>query len=120
VNISGKDVIAHDFLLSPKFERKFAAEGIQHSSLSILTRLRAEWLRNHGSVFGGGKRCFSSSQRLSRLYPIQWYAGLFPPAVKRPLAFICCGSIFFPHGVRLSPVGTAATVWPIVPAPDDR
>jgi hypothetical protein len=23
-------------------------------------------------------------------------------------------------GVRLSPLGTAATVWPIVPAPDDR
>jgi hypothetical protein len=26
----------------------------------------------------------------------------------------------FPHGVRLGPLGTAATVWPIVPAPDDR
>jgi hypothetical protein len=26
--------------------------------------------------------------------------------------------IFF-HGVRLSPLGTAATVWPIEPAPDD-
>jgi hypothetical protein len=25
-----------------------------------------------------------------------------------------------PHGVRLSPLGTAATVWPIVPAPNDR
>jgi hypothetical protein len=24
------------------------------------------------------------------------------------------------HGMRLSPLGTAATVWPIVPAPDDR
>jgi hypothetical protein len=23
-------------------------------------------------------------------------------------------------GVRLSPLGTAATTWPIVPAPDDR
>jgi hypothetical protein len=28
--------------------------------------------------------------------------------------------IYFSHGVRLSPLGTAATVWPIVPAPDDR
>jgi hypothetical protein len=27
---------------------------------------------------------------------------------------------YFSHGVRLSPLGTAATVWPIVPAPDDR
>jgi hypothetical protein len=27
---------------------------------------------------------------------------------------------FFSHGVRLSPLGTAATVWPILPAPDDR
>jgi hypothetical protein len=26
----------------------------------------------------------------------------------------------FPHGVRLSPTGTAATVWPIVPAPAYR
>jgi hypothetical protein len=26
----------------------------------------------------------------------------------------------FSHGVRLSPLGTAATVWPIVPVPDDR
>jgi hypothetical protein len=26
---------------------------------------------------------------------------------------------YFSHGVRLSPLGTAATVWPIVPAPDD-
>jgi hypothetical protein len=26
----------------------------------------------------------------------------------------------FSHGVRLSPVSPAATVWPIVPAPDDR
>jgi hypothetical protein len=26
----------------------------------------------------------------------------------------------FSHGVRLSPLSTAATVWPIVPAPDDR
>jgi hypothetical protein len=24
------------------------------------------------------------------------------------------------HGMRLSPLGTAATVWPIVPTPDDR
>jgi hypothetical protein len=27
---------------------------------------------------------------------------------------------YFSHGVRLSPLGTAATVWPIVPAPDDE
>lgn len=27
--------------------------------------------------------------------------------------------IFF-NGVRMSPLGTAATVWRIVPAPDDR
>jgi hypothetical protein len=26
---------------------------------------------------------------------------------------------FFSHGLRLSPLGTAATVWPIVPAPDE-
>lgn len=26
----------------------------------------------------------------------------------------------FSHGVRVSPLGTAATVWPTVPAPDDR
>jgi hypothetical protein len=30
--------------------------------------------------------------------------------------------IFFynSHGVRLGPLGTAATVWPIIPAPDNR
>jgi hypothetical protein len=28
-------------------------------------------------------------------------------------------SFFFSHGLRLSPLGTAATVWPNVPAPDD-
>jgi hypothetical protein len=28
--------------------------------------------------------------------------------------------IFFSHGVRLSPLHTAATIWPIVPGPDDR
>jgi hypothetical protein len=27
---------------------------------------------------------------------------------------------FFSRGVRLGPFGTAATVWPTVPAPDDR
>jgi hypothetical protein len=27
---------------------------------------------------------------------------------------------FFSHGVRVNPFGTAATVWPDVPAPDDR
>jgi hypothetical protein len=27
--------------------------------------------------------------------------------------------VFFSHGVRLSPLATAATVWPTVPAPDD-
>jgi hypothetical protein len=27
---------------------------------------------------------------------------------------------YFSHGVRLIPLGTAATVWPMVPAPDDR
>jgi hypothetical protein len=27
---------------------------------------------------------------------------------------------YFSPGVRLSPFGTAATIWPIVPAPDDR
>jgi hypothetical protein len=27
---------------------------------------------------------------------------------------------YFSHGVRLSPLGSAATVWPTVPAPDDR
>jgi hypothetical protein len=26
---------------------------------------------------------------------------------------------YIPHGVRLSPLGTAATVWPVVPTPDD-
>jgi hypothetical protein len=38
----------------------------------------------------------------------------FPP-VRRVLFF------YFSHGVRLtvSPLGIAATVWPIVPAPDD-
>jgi hypothetical protein len=29
-------------------------------------------------------------------------------------------TIMYSHGVRLSPLGTAATVWPIVSAPDDR
>jgi hypothetical protein len=33
--------------------------------------------------------------------------------------FFCLLTEGFPHGVRLSPLGTAATVWPIVPAPDD-
>jgi hypothetical protein len=28
--------------------------------------------------------------------------------------------ILFSHGVRLSPLGTAATVWSIICAPDDR
>jgi hypothetical protein len=28
--------------------------------------------------------------------------------------------LFFSHGVKTSPLGTAATVWPIVPAPGDR
>jgi hypothetical protein len=28
--------------------------------------------------------------------------------------------LFFSLGVRLSPLVTAVTVWPIVPAPDDR
>jgi hypothetical protein len=27
--------------------------------------------------------------------------------------------LFFSHGVRLSPLGTAVTLWPVVPAPDD-
>jgi hypothetical protein len=27
---------------------------------------------------------------------------------------------YFCHGVRLSPLGTSATVWPVVPAPDYR
>jgi hypothetical protein len=27
--------------------------------------------------------------------------------------------LLFSHGVRLSPLGSAATDWPIVPAPDD-
>jgi hypothetical protein len=30
------------------------------------------------------------------------------------------GLLFFSHGARLSPHGTAPTVWPIVPAPGDR
>jgi hypothetical protein len=29
-------------------------------------------------------------------------------------------TIMYSHGVRLSPLDTAATVWPIVPTPDDR
>jgi hypothetical protein len=28
-------------------------------------------------------------------------------------------TFFSPNGVRLNPLGTAATIWPIVPAPDD-
>jgi hypothetical protein len=28
--------------------------------------------------------------------------------------------IFFSHGVRMSPLCTAATVWPILRVPDDR
>jgi hypothetical protein len=31
-----------------------------------------------------------------------------------------CFFFFFSHGVRLSTLGTAATVWPIVSAPHDR
>jgi hypothetical protein len=42
---------------------------------------------------------------------------------QRPLqlTFGYCGvrAIFFCHGVRLSPLGTATTVRPIVPAPDN-
>jgi hypothetical protein len=30
------------------------------------------------------------------------------------------GDVLLSHGVRLSPLGTAATVWPGVPAPDDN
>jgi hypothetical protein len=30
------------------------------------------------------------------------------------------GDILFSYGVRLSPLGTVATVWPIVPALEDR
>jgi hypothetical protein len=38
--------------------------------------------------------------------------------------FVTVGELFyfyfiFSYGVRLNPLGTAATVWPIVPAPDD-
>jgi hypothetical protein len=38
-----------------------------------------------------------------------------------PLMFSIPESFFyyFSHGVRLSPLGTAVTVWPIVPDPDD-
>jgi hypothetical protein len=32
----------------------------------------------------------------------------------------CTTSCYISHGVRLSPLGTAATFWPIVPALDDR
>jgi hypothetical protein len=28
--------------------------------------------------------------------------------------------VFFSHGVRLSPIGTAVSVWPAVPAPDNN
>jgi hypothetical protein len=42
--------------------------------------------------------------------------------------YVCCDNlirtglllrIFFSHGVTLNTLGTAATVWPIVPAPGD-
>jgi hypothetical protein len=34
-----------------------------------------------------------------------------------PICHIC--PHFSPHGEKVSPLGTAATVWPIVPGPDD-
>jgi hypothetical protein len=36
------------------------------------------------------------------------------------LQFVVVFSLVSWGGVRLSPLGTSATIWPIVPAPDDR
>jgi hypothetical protein len=46
---------------------------------------------------------------------------LIRPQVLHPKSFpIDHSLIIFSQGVRLSPLGTAVTVWPIVPVPDDR
>jgi hypothetical protein len=44
------------------------------------------------------------------------YLSLAVIATSKHRSFFNC----FPHGVRLSPLGTRATVWPVVPAPVDR
>jgi hypothetical protein len=40
-------------------------------------------------------------------------------SLKFNLSYTVSQRLFFSCGVRLSTLGTAATVWPIVPAPDD-
>jgi hypothetical protein len=40
--------------------------------------------------------------------------------VLRHVGIISIIFFYFSHGVRLSPLDTAATVWPILPAPDAR
>jgi hypothetical protein len=49
----------------------------------------------------------STNHRLDR-----WACGHGP--------FLLLLFVYFSHGMTLSPLGTAATVWSIVPAPDDR
>jgi hypothetical protein len=46
----------------------------------------------------------------------QTLSDYMPSHSRRP----CASFFLFCHGVRLSPLGTASTVWPIVPALDDR
>jgi hypothetical protein len=71
------------------------------------------------------------SQR--KVYPVRSRI-LSPSNIKHNYAFVvfqlsdqilkaeveCHENVFSSHGVRLSPLGTAATVWTIVPAPDDN
>jgi hypothetical protein len=61
------------------------------------------------------------STHLSLLFPTLSLS-LPLPLHRYHTQFLTClvrKCIFSSHGVRLSPLGTAATVWPIVPAPDD-
>jgi hypothetical protein len=71
----------------------------------------------HGGDYIRGRVPFSSCKNSNKQKAIDfwpYYAGSSVFEIGRTQLG------FFFHGVRLSPLGAADTVWPIVPAPDDR
>jgi hypothetical protein len=82
-------------------------------------------LLNRLIVFGNSKGVQSNSVLFSNVFPLGTVFTLGKSKCNQAsrIALACCESpvcsLVSVGEVRLSPLGTSATVWPVAPAPDD-
>jgi hypothetical protein len=94
-------------------------------SVKIFSNSSNNFKTNKVQLFQGLEYTTLDTSAFSTNYNLSIYFTNYPPHQKHVIILVGSGNvtiiiIIILSGERLSPLGTAATNWPIVPAPDDR